>query len=105
MIIGKTTVTNSSMSNSLSSSSHTGNNENSGAVAFPSTPVTGPAFEAHAVLALELGARVILANRHRVITLWPLMHAHVQRILSNQRCVLEQWLYDCADCCTSLLPL
>jgi len=47
--------------------------------------VTGASFEAHAVLALELGARVILANRSRVVTLWPFMHAHVQRVLANQR--------------------
>ncbi len=43
----------------------------------------GPGFEAHAVLALELGARVVLANRHRIAMLWPLMHQHMERLLTS----------------------
>ncbi len=43
----------------------------------------GPGFEAHAVLALELGSRVVLANRHRIVMLWPLMHSHMERLLTS----------------------
>lgn len=49
-----------------------------------SSPITlPPTFEAHAVLALELAARVVLANRHRCEELWPLLHAHVERALGD----------------------
>ncbi len=43
----------------------------------------GRGFEAHAVLALELGSCVVLANRHRIAMLWPLMHSHMERLLSS----------------------
>lgn len=36
-------------------------------------------FEAHAVLALELSSRVVLANRHRVTRLWPSLHSFLAR--------------------------
>lgn len=36
-------------------------------------------FEAHAVLALELSSRVVLANRHRVSSLWPALHSFLAR--------------------------
>lgn len=36
-------------------------------------------FEAHAVLALELSSRVVLANRHRVSRLWPSLHSFLAR--------------------------
>lgn len=36
-------------------------------------------FEAHAVLALELSSRVVLANRHRVSRLWPALHSFLAR--------------------------
>ncbi len=45
--------------------------------------LVGPGFEAHAVLALELGARVVLANRHRIAMLWPSMHQHMERLLTS----------------------
>ncbi|CAM9741848.1 unnamed protein product, partial [Ectocarpus sp. 8 AP-2014] len=36
-------------------------------------------FEAHAVLALELSSRVVLANRQRVPSLWPALHSFLAR--------------------------
>lgn len=36
-------------------------------------------FEAHAVLALELSSRVVLANRHRVTRLWSSLHCFLAR--------------------------
>lgn len=36
-------------------------------------------FEAHAVLALELASRVVLANRHRIARLWPALHSFLAR--------------------------
>lgn len=41
--------------------------------------VAAASFEAHAVLALELSSRVVLANRHRVARLWPSMHGYLAR--------------------------
>ncbi|CAM9376279.1 unnamed protein product, partial [Discosporangium mesarthrocarpum] len=39
--------------------------------------------EAHAVLALELSSRVVLANRHRVARLWPAVHTFLARVLGG----------------------
>ncbi|CAN0199672.1 unnamed protein product, partial [Hapterophycus canaliculatus] len=41
-------------------------------------------FEAHAVLALELSSRVVLANRHRVSSLWPALHSFLARVLGGE---------------------
>ncbi len=49
----------------------------------------GRGFEAHAVLALELGSRVILANRHRIAMLWPLMHLHMERLLTSMPALMR----------------
>lgn len=40
-------------------------------------------FEAHAVLALELSSRVVLANRQRVPSLWPALHSFLARWEQN----------------------
>ncbi|CAN0034927.1 unnamed protein product, partial [Ectocarpus fasciculatus] len=41
-------------------------------------------FEAHAVLALELSSRVVLANRQRVPSLWPALHSFLARVLGGE---------------------
>ena len=48
-------------------------------LALATAAVAAASFEAHAVLALELASRVVLANRHRVSRLWPSLHCYLAR--------------------------
>jgi brefeldin A-resistance guanine nucleotide exchange factor 1 len=55
-----------------------------GVTSGPIHPSVGSSrFEAHSVLALELGARVAFANRHRMDIMWPVIHTHIERVLSS----------------------
>ncbi|CAM9924459.1 unnamed protein product, partial [Ascophyllum nodosum] len=53
-------------------------------LALATAAVAAASFEAHAVLALELASRVVLANRHRVSRLWPSLHCYLARVLGGE---------------------